>query len=400
MKRIIIVINVVFCSQFIVAQDMNNYHFFIHVVDSLKTKYSVNQFINRPMVDLPYQYRQHYSELSEEEQNKVLDYVCEFYNQTNYLGLYGIAGVFLDEYYIYSKESVRRRMIEINFDKISYMSSTVVNFGASKDYTQHAKDRLLEIIEKKWNDDDIKAWTIRIKQTLDIENYKVDVKKIIQETNRQGENIENHLLDSLIRENIEKELQVNMNRPIDKRCIMMIGSLKDNRFIPNLENFLNEYHKNVDYYAIKEACTYALAKLGVQQYIDTVLIDNDRIHCWYLGGKWAYLRWLEGNFVWNKLGRLSTNSMYELPLAMISLFQTQNIIESIPQEIKLGPLDIERFDNSVISEKYNPLKDDNITNQPIIQKVYKLYQWIKDNPDKWEMPETDDYFTNLNTIFE
>jgi hypothetical protein len=396
MKRMILVINVLFCSQFISAQNKGNYQLFIHQMDSLKKEYSVKKFIDRPKVDLSYQYRQHYLTLSEEEQNKVLDYVCEFYNQTEYLGLYGLAGVFLAEYYSYSKENVRRRMIEVNFDKISYMSSTIVNFGDSKDYTQHAKDRLLDIAGRKWNDDDIKAWTIRIEQTLDIDSYKIDVKKIMQETNRQGEDIENHLLDSLIREDVEKKLQANVNQPIYKRCIMMIGSLNDKRFVPVLEEMIGAYKDYKNYPEIKEACTYALVKLGVQQYIDTVLIDNDRIHCWYLGKKWAYLRWLEGNFVWHKMGRLSSNSKYGLPLAMLSLFQTQNTIKFIPDDIKLRPLDIENFDDSVISDKYNPLKDANRTNQPIVQRVYKLYQWIKDNPDKWEMPQTDDYFTNLN----
>jgi hypothetical protein len=394
MKRILLITSIIFCSKFIIAQESNNYRIFIAFLDSLKKEYSVKRFINGSMVDLSSHYKDRYPELSENEQNKVVDYLLSLYNQTEYLGLYGLAGVLLDRYYDYSKDNIKTRMIEIHFDKIAYMSSEVINFGQSQHYSLHAKNRLLEIVEKRWNEEDIKAWTIFIKQTLNMNSYKKDVQKIMKETNRNGEKIEDYLLDSLVRQGVEKNLQRNMNRPVYKRCILMIGSLNDLRFVPGLESMLEEYKDHKEYPEIKKACTYALAKLGVQKYLDEIYASDD-INYSYLGTKEAYLRWLEINFDWTKSDRVySAGALLPNPLVIIP--QTPHYIKNIPRELWLSYMDAEKY--AVALDKmskeqrknYDPLKDEE--NKEFIQKIYKLYHWIKDNPDKWEMPPASDRF--------
>jgi hypothetical protein len=389
MKKILLITCLIFCCKLITAQESSNYQFFITFIDSLKTEYSVKKFINSVMVDLPRHYRKPYSELSEEEQNKVWNYVSTLYNQTEYLGLYGLAGVLLDGYYSYSKDNVKKRMIEINFDKISYMSSEVIDFGESKYYSQHAKDRLLEIAEKQWSEDDIKAWTVFIKQSLNIDSYKKDVQKIMENADMDSEETANYLLDSLIQKGIAKNLQTNINRPIYKRCIMMIGSLGDQRFVPALENMLEEYKDHKDYPQIQQACTYALAKLGVQKYIDEIFENDKDIHYRYLGTKEAFLRWLEINRDWKQSDRLCTSCGY-LPLPLISLYKSQKYVQNeIPKELKISILDIEYF--------CLPGKDNcdsvNIENSKLtVQKVEKLYQWFINNKDSLKLPPAHDSF--------
>jgi hypothetical protein len=391
MRQILVLVMLVLCSLNIIAQEQKDYQFFINMIDSLKTEYSVKEFINRSVVKLPYQYKDYFSDLSENGQNRVLDYISELYNQTEYLGLYGLAGVLLDEYYSSSKDNVTKRMIEINFDKICYMSSEVVDFGHSKYYTQYAKDRLLEIAEKRWNEEDIKAWTILITQTLNIDSYKRDVKKIMRETNRQGEDVENYLLDSLVHKGIEKNLQANMNRPIYKRCIMIIGSLNDQRFIPALESMLEEYKDRKDYPEIKKACTYALAKLGVQKYIDEVY-NSEYIPYRYLGTKEAFLKYLDKKFVWNVGAVVFSNEKYRpSALAVLDEALYYRYLKNVPPEIDQELWSI--ITNYVIPENfadYVPDKDEQ--NRESIQKAYHIYNWIKENQEVWEIPAAKDEF--------
>jgi hypothetical protein len=342
-------------------------------------------------------YLNFFKELGVEEQNLLISNVVELYNQKEYISLYGLAGCWLRNFYHFSNsDEIKRRIIKIYFDKICYMSSSVVSIGDAKYYTNHAKDRLLEIVEKRWREEDLKAWTIFIEQNLDIDSYKKDVKRIMKETNKQGEDVENYLLDSLIHKGVEKNLQSNINRPINKWCVMIIGSLNDKRFVFALESIIEETKTHKDSSEYKEACTYALAKLGVQKYINEIF-ENDKDIKWrYLGTKEAYLRWLEVNFDWNKSSRANTASPY-LPNPLVIMENIRFDIKNIPRELLLPLMEGEGYATFLLQMKkegkmkdYDPFKDEE--NKEFIQKIYKLYQWIRDNPDKWELPPANDRF--------
>lgn len=392
MRKIVVFISVTCCCMSVFAQTTKEYNNFIHSIDSLKVKYSVKRFLYAD--DFSYSFQSDYGnkllKLPIEEQKNIIDFVCELYDQKEYLGLYGLAGELLNGFYFFSNEEIiKTKIIEIWYDKICYMSSNVVPIGDSKYYSKHSKDRLLEIIEKQWRKEDIAAWTIFIKQTLSMESYKRDVQKIMKENNQQGQEEEKYLLDSLVQHGIVKNLQQNKNRPISIGCIPMIGSLKDERFIPALESMMEEYKSDKDSASIKEACTYALAKLGVQKYLEDVYNSN-YIPYKYLGTKEAFLKSLDKNYVWNKGSRMFTNQPL-LPSALIALDEAilYGYLKNVPTEIKQELWSI----NFIIPERYkdyDPSKDEQ--NKENIQKADSVYNWIKDNSDKWELPSAQDSF--------
>jgi hypothetical protein len=390
MKKTVFFIGFICLSITITAQSTKEYNGFIQSIDSVKSKYAVKRFLYAGDFHQSFQanYGNRLSQLSIDEQNSVIDYVCELYNQKEYIGLYRLAGELLKGFYNFSnEEKIKTRIIDIWYDKICYMSSSVGSIGNSEYYSEYAKNRLLAIVAKQWTEEDIAAWTIFIKQLLNIESYKRDVQRIMKESNRKGNETENYLLDSLIQQGVEKNLQKNMNASVSEKCIYMIGSLKDERFIPYLEKMLSTDYGEERNEWIKEACTYALAKLGVQKYIDEAY-TMEYINFEYLGTKEAFLKWLEKSFVWNKGDRLYSDVRHS-PKAIVSLIRI-NYYLKLPQEIKgeLWGIEFNCFTPESIAT-YDPNKDEQ--NRDVIEKAYKLYNWIKNNPDKWEIPPAKDY---------
>jgi hypothetical protein len=169
----------------------------------------------------------------------------------------------------------------------------------------------------------------------------------------------------------------------------MIGSLKDQRFAPGLKSMLEEYKDHKDYPKIKESCMYALAKLGVQQYLDSVYAQKF-VRYEYLGTKEAFLKELDKKFVWNKGSRMFTNQPLQ-PSALMILEEAimYRYLRNVPKEIQIELGNI-KFVVPESFEDYDPSKDEQ--NKESIQKAYRIYNWIKDNPDKWELSPAQDGF--------
>jgi hypothetical protein len=64
-------------------------------------------------------------------------------------------------------------------------------------------------------------------------------------------------------------------------------------------------------------------------------------------------------------------------------------LKNVPQDIKKEFWDL-RFVLPEKIEDYDPSTDEQ--NKESIKTAYKLYNWIKDNPDKWELPPAKDRF--------
>jgi hypothetical protein len=64
-------------------------------------------------------------------------------------------------------------------------------------------------------------------------------------------------------------------------------------------------------------------------------------------------------------------------------------LRNVPKEIQIELGNV-KF---VVPERfadYDPSKDEQ--NKESIQTLYRIYNWIKDNPDKWELPPAKDSF--------
>ena len=396
MKKVILFTNIVLCNITIFAQPIDCYEFLNSKIDSLTAKYSIHDFVDN--VDFLYNDGFCFADLTEEQQNRIIDKVYAMFNQNEYIGLYDVASELLEKLYKYNNNNnVKKRMVEIWYDKICYFAYTIISFGNSQNYSEKAKQRLLDIMAKRWTKEDISAWKIIIEHSVRkklTNDYKYDVQKIMKETNRKGKKVEKFLLDSLVQQGIEKNLQRNMNRPVSRSGILMIGSLKDERFIPYLESIIEETKTDKDSAEYKKACTYALAKLGVQKYIDEILENDKEIKYRYLGTKEAFLRWLELNRDWNKSDKLCSKCGY-LPVPIVSLWDVQEYVKNeIPKELKIGGLEVEYFclpDFPDWKKKYcdsTKIENSKLT----IKKIDKLYQWLWDNKDKLILPPANDWF--------
>ncbi|MDR0558699.1 MAG: hypothetical protein LBG92_00885 [Prevotellaceae bacterium] len=388
MKKLVLILSIIACYNLIVAQDIQNYHVMVHMIDSMKTEYSVKELINSPMVKRPYQYRTYYKDLTEEYQNKVIDRIYDLYAPTEYLGLYSLASVLLDEYYYYSEEEVRKKIIDIWFEKRCYSSFSITNLGHSQSYSEKTKQRLLDILSKKWTQEDIAIWEKRSEQALRqyyINDYKSDVQKIMKETNRHGKDIETILLDSIVQDGVNRNMKENINRPVSQYCILMIGSLNDPHFIPSLERILEENNENAE---MKKACTYALAKLGVRKYIDEIY-NSDYIPYRYLGTKEALLKYIEKKFNWN-VADSRCSECGVVPQALMTVYHAARFVKNVPEELRDIGVAVEFFTEISSIKNYDPSKDEE--NKKIIQKVEKLYQWFFDNKDNLELQPVEDRF--------
>ena len=389
MKKILFIAICLLSVNNINAQNTPNFNDYVPWMDSLKIEYSVKKFVNLSQIN--YDYERNFGNLSISEQNLLINKIEDLYKQQEYVGLYCLAGCYLDRFHRFSiEQKIRERLTEIYFDKICYMSSKVVDFGQPKYYTQYTKDRLLQIVEKRWSEEDLKAWSIFIEQNLNIDNYKRDVEKIKKETNRQGEIIEKFLLDSLMQKGIERDLESNTNRPISRWSIITIGSLNDQRFIPALETIIEETKIHKDSSEYKKVCTYALAKLGVQKYIDEILENDKDINWRYLGTTEAFLRWLEINRDWNRWIRLSSEA--SLPAPIVSLWEAQRLDSmrgKVPKELIITAIEFESF----CLPGWKNCDSIKVENSKLtIQKVDKLYQWFLDNKDMLVLPPASDIF--------
>jgi hypothetical protein len=375
-----------------------NYSCFIQAIDSLKTS-----LMSGATVKVPKNYW-NFNDLSIEERNQVLDYIETLYNQTEYMSFYHLGINLLVDLFENDDKNVQDRIARLYLDKAYYVfRDDLTNLGKVTDYSDETKERLKNILERNKTEEDILARKNLAKRDVKREHkneISKSVKKIMQETDRKGEQIELCLIDSLTDVYVNKKIQrMEEYPPLEKYTILQIGSSNDQRFVAGLEKILA-----TDYAAfcqdrdcksweslinsIKEACVYALAKLGVRQYLDTVYAQKD-FHYEYLGTADALLKFIERNFDWNT-GARRCSVCGVLPQPLMTAFYAVRCVKNVPKDVHIGYLETEVFIEVSSIKDYDPSKDEQ--NQEIIQKVKKLYQWFFDNKDNLEMqPASDRY---------
>ena len=412
MKRIL-VISVMFLSGYSInAQNQNcNYQCIIHTIDSLRTA-----LMNGEEVEVPVNYW-NFNDLSVEERNKVLDYVEEvLFNQTEYMSFYFLGVRLLGNFFNSLRQSddqyTKYRMARLHLDKVFYVSRESLSFlGRVADYSEETRERLRNILEGNKTEKDIQArrmlatWDINrsVSFRIDIDN---DVNRIMRETDRDDEETRAFLTDSVTAVFIENRIQtMNSVPPFLGRAILRIGSSNDLRFVPGLERQLQadvpppnsnnarlwEYRINW----IREPVIYALAKLGVQPYLDEVLA-RDEFNFRYLGTREAFLTHLERNFVWNRRcwipsggGGASLCAIAVIVDAIGSRGSSHLI--NIPDEmIRMAMGSMFNFVPPQDLENYDPSQDEQ--NRERIENIYYIFNWIMENQDVWEIRGQIDYF--------
>jgi len=405
MKRIIVIISMMFLNIFSTNAQNNkcNYLCFIHTIDSLKNALRYGKTIETP------KNYWNFNDLSIEERNQILDSIEIFYNQRKYNSFYYLGINLLVDFFNNNDKTVQDRIARLYLNKVFYVfDSEFTNLGKVADYSDSTKERLKNILEGKQTEEDKEARMLLAKRNVQ-KHYSNDINKEVKKmmNGTKDSSIKICLKDSLTNAYIKKEIHYyNSYPPLERYTIFQIGSSKDKRFVDGLESILTtdyppvypvtdkqywEYQINT----IKQACTYALAKLGVQKYINEILANDTNINYSYLGTKEAYLRWLKINFDWKKSSRFTTIDPY-YPNPVIIMPEVSDYVKNIPKNLQVQYPDVDNyldyFDkmNNEQKENYDPLKDEK--NKEIIQKIYRLYNWIKNNPDKWELPPARDRF--------
>jgi hypothetical protein len=152
MKRKIISIWFVVSCLTLSAQENNTFDYLNNKLDSLILLCSNDEFIyNTDWQKIREKFRTQLPELTVEYQNLMIDKVENLFEQKEYSGLYGLAYLFLEDFYYYRiNADVKKRIIEIWYDKICYHTFFIECFGNSQYYSDKAKQRLADIIERKW----------------------------------------------------------------------------------------------------------------------------------------------------------------------------------------------------------------------------------------------------------
>jgi hypothetical protein len=341
-------------------------------IQSIKNKYTVDKILPIDNKDVSYALRDYYASLSEKRQNLMIDTIQDFFNSDGYIGLYELGSRYLDFLYSSSKEKIKKRIIELWYNKICFYSYLTYPIGESEFYTEETKIKMINILKNKWNEEEIFVLKKRIRQNLiqdKLHLFKQEAKEIIKYHNNTSEN---QIIDSIVNANVESEIQKYRNHPMPAKYIYMIGSLKDVRFIPYLEFLLNHNYRE-DNKWVHKSCNYALAKIGVQSNIDSAL-NSEVINYKYLGTKESILKYLKNFYKWD----ISTSmcSICEpIPLALVTLFNVGMYVENTPKSLLISPRDIEQYNN----------------NQNTIQKADSLHKWFFENKDLLELPVSRDY---------
>jgi hypothetical protein len=382
-----------------------NYAYYTNQLDNLEQKYAVEDIFypntlaaaDNDSNAFRKLFKDNY--LSATEKQLLVNKVSGFYEQDSYIGLYYIAQELLEAMYdVFKDENLRQQIINIRVNKVRYTDRDCQCWlGFLPEYnTEKTKERLKELMKGELNEEETKIYNRREEVIYNypvfINAHEAEAKKIMKKTKRRGKNNYRILLDSLktdyLNARAEETFSPTYYKPVDWDCLYLIGSMQDSTFIPYLEEYARQYPQQ------KRACTYALAKLGVQKYIDDILENNNNIPYKYLGTKEAYLRWLEINFDWKKRYQFSIPGAY-YPKAFVVMFTESNYhLQNIPLDLKLNLIEMDKYRdsfeqlNSEQQKNYDPLKDEE--NKELIQKVNQLYQWIKDNPDKWELSPAED----------
>lgn len=404
MNRLILIVGIVLCGYSLNAQNQNNsYQTLIHKVDSLKTVVMSGETVQTR------DYQWHFIDLSVEERNRILDYIETFYTQTEYMGLYNLGISLLVRFfhnlndYQSDDKYTMDRIARLHLEKAFYVFRESFSFlGRVEDYSDATRERLRNILEGNKTERDIEARRrLAIRNVIEHsgqERIDSEVERMMQITDRNDEETRIFLTDSITNLRIESDIEF-MNRflPFGVHGILRIGSSNDLRFVAGLERILetdfpppspltsiSSWERRIN--NIREAAIYALAKLGVQKYLD-IVFAKEYIYFEYLGTRDAFFRWLEMNRDWNRFGAIRTGAS-GAPMPLLSLWIAQrHILNEVPREVILSIWDLERFcipdrqDCDCAQIEYNKL---------IVERIDRLHQWFLDNKDSIELPPATD----------
>ena len=406
MKRIILIISTVFLYVYSInAQNqISNFQTIIDRIDSLKTTLTVGGTTRVR------DHQWNFNDLSVEERNQVLDHMeTVLFSQIEYMSFYSL-GIsllvnFFDSLVNCDDKHTRDRIARLYLDNMFYVFDESFTFlGRVADYSEETRERLRNILERNKTEEDIQArrklatWDIKRGFHRDIDN---NVNRIMRETDRDCEETRAFLTDSVTAVFIENRIQFMDNfPPFYRRAVLRIGSSNDSRFVPGLEQLLGtqlpvddtapqEFRANT----LRGAIIYALAKLGVQKYLD-IVFAREHFNFRYLGTQEAFLIHLERNFVWNRRCRSLTDGGVSL-CAIITIVDAVGTVvvrqlTNIPDEIgDLASRAIIHFSLPEDIENYDPNQDER--NRKHIQNIYYIYNWIMENQDVWVVRQID-YF--------
>jgi hypothetical protein len=398
-KTIILIGIAVFWNVHIKAQSPKcDYQCIMYVIDSLKIA-----SVNGLRLVSPPKERWNFNDLSIYERNRIVDYVEVMYEQ----GFYDLGGKLLVNFYGNNDTNLQNRVAILHLDKAFYsFNKSFTYLGSLSNYSDETKERLKNILEGKMTENDIKARQLRAMQDAR-RNYSIridaDVARVIRTDNRNIEEIINHVNDSITSIYAKIEMRrIEKYPPLTSGAILRIGGSKDMRFVPGLEKILEtDYHSLVtddfgwtlEINSVQDAALYALAKLGVQKYLEQVYESEHIGRAYkYLGTKEAFLKYLDRVFIWNKGCFMDTSQRLPDPCAIVVLFEEimfgRDYLLNIPEDIKfllsivyycyITPRNINITD-------YDPSKDE--ANSEYIKIANHVYRWLIDNQDVWEIQQ-------------
>ena len=410
MNRLILIVSVVFlCGYSLNAQNQSNaYQVLVRKIDSLKTA-----VMNNGTVQVP-ESHWNFIDLSVEERNRVLDYVETFFDQTEYMGFYNLGISLLVRFFhnLNSNQSDDKytmdRIARLHLENAFYVFRESFSFlGRVADYSEETRERLRNILEGNKTEKDIRAR--RLLATRDIRrDFSPDIERtvnrIVREREIDDEETKVFLTDSITTVFIEDRIQfMNSYFPFGRHGILRIGSSGDLRFVQGLERILetdfpppsprtSTFGWELRINNIREAAIYALAKLGVQKYLDKVYA-RENFNFAYLGTQEAFLIHLERNFVWNRRCRPLIGTRAVSPCAVVVLANAVEFSDrllNVPNEIRLMALNaLLNFVAPDDITNYDPNQDEK--NRKYIEMVYYVFNWIMENQDVWGIREID-YF--------
>ena len=405
MRRIILIAITVLFWQTVSAQQTSGYNAVIATIDSLI--YVVQNHIS---VEVPHRDSLGFYSLSINEQNRVIDHVLTLYDQTENGNLLNLArSLWVRFHDSRTDTTIQDRVARLYLDKTYHTFRESLTFlGRIANYSDETRERLRNLLEGNKTEEDIQARkmlaTRDIKRDFrrDIDN---DVNRIVRETNRDDNETRAFLTDSVTAVFIEDRIQfMNSFPPFGRRDILRIGSSNDLRFVAGLERILETDFPppspltpisswKLQINDIREATIYALAKLGVQKYLDKVYA-RERFNYRYLGTKEAFLIHLKRNFVWNRRCRTMIDDRAISPCAIAELVNAVGFdrhLANIPDEIRrMATAALFGFVPPQNLENYDPNQDER--NRAYIEKAYYVFSWIMENQDVWEIRRQIDYF--------
>ena len=271
-------------------------------------------------------------------------------------------------------------------------------------YTEESRQRIQELLEDKWNDEEIDAFvSYAIRDTSSIKRRS---KQIAKKTEKSYL----FVLDSIMidyRMDMKEYLNKNIN--VNNEIVLTAGWLDDERFIDILEKRLNDSLTRYNHNVIR----IALARLGVQSYYSQVL-ENNKINLEsddfdILDKKLQVLLYLatqESIYEAAKSLSIKKTKRYfdeYFPYNQFAItdfaFYLKNLPEPFRGQQKYDPENIDNWAAKYYSEKKQEWVL--ILVSPLIEAeekdIEKVRTWIRENKGNYEI-NRDAYFIKANVV--